>query len=143
MVHQLEGKTLIRNILKEVQGESYSFSDALPALTFYQKKAIQPTGWNAMLEISSSFKLPITGYVKISQYKLNKRWDTVYAHDPNVNIMRETSYHMNDEAQTEIKKEDIIDGYRYGTTLIPFSAEDKANMSYKSAEKRNKSFRIY
>lgn len=135
MVHQLEGKTLIRNILKEVQGESYSFSDALPALTFYQKKAIQPTGWNAMLEISSSFKLPITGYVKISQYKLNKRWDTVYAHDPNVNIMRETSYHMNDEAQTEIKKEDIIDGYRYGTTLIPFSAEDKANMSYKSAEK--------
>ncbi|XP_023235684.1 X-ray repair cross-complementing protein 5-like [Centruroides sculpturatus] len=134
-VQQLKGKALIRSMLKEVQGEAYSFSDALPALTYYQKKAVQPAGWNAMLEISSSFKLPITGYVKITQYKLGKRWDTVFALDPNVNIIRETSYHMNDEAQTEIKKEDIIAGYRYGTTLVPFSEEDKANMAYKSSEK--------
>ena len=41
--------------------------------------------------------------------------------DPTAAVMSEISYNKDDDAQTVVEEEDIISGYRYGTTLVPFS----------------------
>ncbi|XP_022238989.1 X-ray repair cross-complementing protein 5-like [Limulus polyphemus] len=131
---QLAGEALLQRILDETNGEAYSFSEALPALTNYQKKNIQSAGWNSPLEIAGNLRIPVTGYIKASEFKL-KSWKTACAQRPEVKVLRETTYHMNDEAQTEVPKQDTIPAYRYGTTLVPFSEEDKVNMEYKTGDK--------
>ncbi|XP_076326989.1 X-ray repair cross-complementing protein 5-like isoform X2 [Tachypleus tridentatus] len=131
---QLSGEALLQRILDETNGEAYSFSEALPALTNYQKKNVQSAGWNSPLEIARNLRIPITGYIKASEFKL-KPWKTACAQRPEVKVLRETTYHMNDEVQTEVLKQDTVLAYRYGTTLVPFSEEDKVNMEYKTGDK--------
>lgn len=44
--------------------------------------------------------------------------------DENAVVISETSFHKKDENQTVVEKEDVISGFRYGTTLVPFGEED-------------------
>lgn len=41
--------------------------------------------------------------------------------DSGAHIESETSYIRQDENQTVVEREDVIEGYRFGTTLVPFS----------------------
>lgn len=48
-------------------------------------------------------------------------WKKMYALEETARVERETSYFKKDENQTPIDKEDTIRGYRFGSTLVPFS----------------------
>lgn len=134
----VSGEAIIKDILKKTNGSSFTFEEAVPILSFFKKRNVRPTPWKVNLELGSSLKLPVCCYLKIKKYT-PKSWKKIYLHDKNSKLLIERSYHKNDEAQTEVEKAETVEAYRYGSTLVPFSAEDKFTMAYKSG---GKSFKI-
>jgi len=59
-------------------------------------------------------------YIQITSATLPS-WKTVSAVDKEANIESERSYIRQDECQTVIEREEVIEGYKFGTTLVPFS----------------------
>ncbi|XP_053382453.1 X-ray repair cross-complementing protein 5-like [Mercenaria mercenaria] len=129
---QQAGTALIKYILDEVDGECYSFSEALPALAYFQSRQVRPTAWKCPLEIGPDLKIPINGYVKLKDFKLKQSWKKVYAKDTDMEVGTLRTYHKNDEEETEVDKEDMVEGHRYGNTLVPMTDDDKLNMKYKA-----------
>ncbi|XP_021378174.1 X-ray repair cross-complementing protein 5-like [Mizuhopecten yessoensis] len=129
---QRAGEAMLRHILQEVDGECYSFSEALPALSSFQSRQIKQTAWKCQLEITSGIRIPICSYAKLKDFKLKQSWKRVYAKEPSEEVGTLRTYHMNDEEETEVDREDMIEGHRYGNTLVPMSEDDKANMKYKA-----------
>ncbi|CAC5383189.1 XRCC5 [Mytilus coruscus] len=62
---QRAGEAMLKHILQEVDGECYSFSEALPALSYFQTRQIRQTAWKCQLEITSNLKIPVCSYVKV------------------------------------------------------------------------------
>jgi hypothetical protein len=48
-------------------------------------------------------------------------WKTTSTVEEGVRVESETSYIRQDENQTVIEKEDVIEGFSFGSTLVPFS----------------------
>jgi hypothetical protein len=48
-------------------------------------------------------------------------WKTTSAVEEGARVESETSYIRQDENQTVIGREDVIEGFSFGTTLVPFS----------------------
>jgi hypothetical protein len=48
-------------------------------------------------------------------------WKTVSAVDQEASIESETSYIRQDESQTVVERQEVIEGFKFGTTLVPFS----------------------
>jgi hypothetical protein len=48
-------------------------------------------------------------------------WKTTSSLEEGARIESETSYIRQDENQTVIEREDVIEGFSFGTTLVPFS----------------------
>ncbi|XP_074656219.1 X-ray repair cross-complementing protein 5-like isoform X2 [Tubulanus polymorphus] len=130
---QIAGERMIRHILKQVEGDSYSFSEALPALSFFQTRQVKQTAWKCQLDIAGQLKIPVCAYTKVTEAKVKSMKD-VYAKDADAEIQKERTFHLNDEAETEVEADDTVQGHRYGSTLVPFSKEDAENMKY-TAEK--------
>ncbi|KAL3890820.1 hypothetical protein ACJMK2_003097 [Sinanodonta woodiana] len=128
---QRAGQAMLRHILQQVDGECYSFSEALPALSYFQTRQIRQTAWKCQLEIGS-MQIPICGYTKVKEFKLKQSWKRVYARDPDLEVGTLRTQHKNDEEETEVEKEDMVEGHRYGNTLVPMSEDDKENMKYKA-----------
>ncbi|WAR17053.1 XRCC5-like protein [Mya arenaria] len=129
---QRAGHALVRHILEEVDGECYSFSEALPALSYFQSRQVRPTAWKCPLEIGPELKIPINGYVKVKDFKLKQSWKAVYAKDPEMEVGKLRTYHKNDEEETEVDKDDMVEKHRYGTESVTIPEEDKGNMKYKA-----------
>lgn len=61
-------------------------------------------------------------------------WSRCHATDEAAVILKEKSYHKQDDQQTLVDEEDVIDGYRYGTTLVPFSGTIQIGHSLMSSQ---------
>jgi len=48
-------------------------------------------------------------------------WKTVSSVDKGASIESEKSYIRQDESQTVVEREEVIEGFKFGTTLVPFS----------------------
>ncbi|BFZ21576.1 hypothetical protein BsWGS_24615 [Bradybaena similaris] len=128
---QRAGEALLKHILDQVSGECYSFSEALPALSYFQSRQIKPIAWKCKLEIGN-LDIPVNGYGKVKDFKLKQSWKRVYAQDTDVVPGTLRTYHMNNEEETEVEKTDMVEGYRYGKDIVPMSEDDKENMKYKA-----------
>ncbi|GFO44853.1 X-ray repair cross-complementing protein 5-like [Plakobranchus ocellatus] len=128
---QKSGEALIRHMLDQTSGECYSFSEALPALSYFQSRQVKPMAWKCKLEIGN-MEIPINGYAKVKDFKLKQTWKKVYAQDTTVTPSNLRTYHMTNEEETEVEKEDMVEGYRYGNTIVPMSEDDKDSMKYKA-----------
>ncbi|XP_042886525.1 X-ray repair cross-complementing protein 5-like isoform X2 [Penaeus japonicus] len=131
---QLAGEALITRIVSEVDGIICSFDEAIPQLIFFQKKSAGSANWNTVLDIGPDFQIAITGKIKIKHATV-PTWKKMHAHDESAAIISETSYHRHDDAQTAVDEAEVIMGYKYGTTLVPFSDED-AQMKFSSDSPR-------
>uniref|UniRef100_A0A2K6PH08 X-ray repair cross-complementing protein 5 n=1 Tax=Rhinopithecus roxellana TaxID=61622 RepID=A0A2K6PH08_RHIRO len=68
--------------------------------------------------------------------RVKKTWTVVDAKTlKKEDIQKETVYCLNDDDETEVLKEDIIQGFRYGSDIVPFSKVDEEQMKYKSEGK--------
>lgn len=134
---QKEGMKMVRHImlsLDEDEGldEVYSFRNAIEQLCMFKRIERRPMAWPCQLTIGSALSIRIVGYKAVTEEKLKKMWITVDAQtNKRDDVKRETVYCLDDDNETEVQKDDTIQGFRYGSDIVPFSKVDQDQMKYK------------
>uniref|UniRef100_A0A1A8J444 X-ray repair cross-complementing protein 5 n=2 Tax=Nothobranchius kuhntae TaxID=321403 RepID=A0A1A8J444_NOTKU len=120
--------------LDEEEGleQVYTFRNAIEQLCMFKRIERKPMAWPCQLTIGSSLSIRIVGYKAVTEERLKKMWVTVDAQSSKKDdVKRETVYCLDDDNETEVMKEDIIQGFRYGSDIVPFSKVDQDQMKYK------------
>ncbi|XP_067935362.1 X-ray repair cross-complementing protein 5-like isoform X2 [Watersipora subatra] len=128
--NQSKSESIVQQIVNELDGCAYDFREALAAVSIFEGKKKNSMAWNPDLVIGSSVRIPISGFKWVTREALPS-FKKCSVRNPNEEIKREYDTFLPDDTSTEVDKEDIIKGYRYGTDLVPFTADDMANMKYK------------
>ncbi|XP_047401758.1 X-ray repair cross-complementing protein 5 isoform X1 [Sciurus carolinensis] len=138
---QKEGIQMVKKVMISLEGEDgldeiYSFRESLRQLCVFKKIERRSMPWSCQLTIGSNLSIKIVAYKSIMQEKIKKTWMVVDARSlKKEDIQKETVYCLNDDDETEVPKEDTIQGFRYGSDIIPFSKVDEEQMKYKSEGK--------
>ncbi|XP_064167548.1 X-ray repair cross-complementing protein 5 isoform X2 [Anguilla rostrata] len=135
---QQNGVELVRKIMTSLDDEGgldevHTFSDAIQKLSIFKRIERRPMGWPCQLTIGESLSIRIVGYKAVTEEKIKKTWSIVDAQTHHKeDVKRETVYCLEDDNETEVTKEDTIQGFRYGSDIVPFSKVDQEQMKYKS-----------
>lgn len=134
---QKEGLDMVKHImlsLDEEEGldEIYTFRNAIEQLCMFKRIERRPVSWPCQLTIGSALSIRICGFKAVTEEKLKKAWMTVDAQsNQKEDVKRETVYCLDDDNETEVDKDDVIQGFRYGSDIVPFSKVDQDQMKYK------------
>ncbi|XP_032818808.1 X-ray repair cross-complementing protein 5 isoform X1 [Petromyzon marinus] len=134
---QHKGVKVLKDLLLGPEGEPeldevYTFSNGLERLSFFKRMERQPYPWPCTMTLGANLTIRITGYKAVTLETPKKAWTTVEAQSKRKeDIKQETVYCLFDENEKEIGEDDLIQGYRYGSDIIPFSKEDESQMKYK------------
>jgi len=126
-VVQRAGRALAATVVAAVDGIMCGFEAALPQLEYFEKRGTTSANWNAVLEIGEDLKIPVVGRIMVKR-ATPPTWQRGLA-DATATATKERSHHLLDEAMTPVEEEDTVEAYRYGTSLVPFTEEDRA-LSY-------------
>ncbi|XP_062972775.1 X-ray repair cross-complementing protein 5 isoform X2 [Elgaria multicarinata webbii] len=135
---QKEGLQMVRKLMLSLDEEEglediYTFRESLERLSIFKKVERRPMPWPCQLTIGSKLSIRIVGYKSFTEEKAKKTWMVVEAKTKKKeDVQKETVYCLNDDDETEIQKEDVIQGFRYGSDIVPFSKVDEEQMKYKS-----------
>ncbi|XP_003785139.2 X-ray repair cross-complementing protein 5 [Otolemur garnettii] len=138
---QKEGIQMVKRVMMFLDGkdgldEIYSFSDSLRQLCVFKKISRSSMPWSCLLTIGSNLSIRIVAYKSMLHENVKKTWTVVDARTlKKEDIQKETVYCLNDDDETEVLKEDTIQGFRYGSDIVPFSKVDEEQMKYKSEGK--------
>ncbi|XP_074684923.1 X-ray repair cross-complementing protein 5 isoform X3 [Strix aluco] len=125
---------IIDNLKKT--GISLQFLESLERLSMFKKIERRPMAWPCQLTIGSNLSIRIVAYKSITEEKVKKMWTVVDAKTLRKDdVQKETVYCLNDDDETEVQKDDTIQGFRYGSDIVPFSKEDEEQMKYKTEAK--------
>lgn len=122
---------VVYNLWHQVGGESYTFAEIRPALAHFETRAVAQRGWRVDLRIGDSFALPVEGYVKVKETR-PPPLISLYAADPSIPIRASANYLPMDEHPVPLDSSQVIRGYLYGDTLVPFSDADTAAIKLSS-----------
>ncbi|XP_070831636.1 X-ray repair cross-complementing protein 5 [Chaetodon trifascialis] len=134
---QKEGLDMVKHIMLSLDEEDgldeiYTFRNAVEQLCMFKRIERRPMAWPCQLTIGSCLSIRIVGYKAVTEEKLKKTWITVDAQtNQREDVKRETVYCLNDDNETEVQKDDTIQGFRYGSDIVPFSKVDQEQMKYK------------
>ncbi|KAF7479827.1 hypothetical protein GHT09_009004 [Marmota monax] len=132
---------MVKNVMMSLEGEDgldeiYSFRESLRQLCVFKKIERRSMPWSCQLTIGSNLSIKIVAYKSITLEQIKKTWMVVDARTlKKEDIQKETVYCLNDDDETEVPKEDTIQGFRYGSDIVPFSKVDEEQMKYKSEGK--------
>ncbi|MGH0117535.1 UNVERIFIED_CONTAM: hypothetical protein FKN15_038055 [Acipenser sinensis] len=135
---QKECLEMVRKVmtsLDEEEGldEVHTFSESMEQLSIFKKIERRPLAWPRQLTIGSSLTIRIVGYKAVTEEKMKKSWEVVDARTlRKEDVQRETVFCLNDDNETEVPMDDIIQGFRFGSDIVPFSKVDQEQMKYKS-----------
>jgi len=111
------------------------FENALNMVSYFAPKPKAIRGQPFQLQLSESFKIDLQLFVKVSEEKFIPKFNQVTDNNEHVSKIRQYEQVVNEvnideggnsEAKTvTVGKGDIIKGYHYGTSIIPFSKADK------------------
>ncbi|XP_065527613.1 X-ray repair cross-complementing protein 5 isoform X2 [Lathamus discolor] len=138
---QEEGIDVVRKLMHALDEEGgleeiYTFRESLEHLSMFKKIERRPMAWPCQLTIGSNLSIRIVAYKSVTEEKVKKVWTTVDAKTLRKDdVRRETVYCLNDDDETEVQKDDTIQGFRYGSDIVPFSKEDEEQMKYKTEAK--------
>ncbi|XP_063790031.1 X-ray repair cross-complementing protein 5 isoform X2 [Pseudophryne corroboree] len=138
---QKDGIQMVRKIMLSLEGEEgldevYPFRESLEKLSIFKKIERRPMPWPCLLTIGSNLSIRIVGYKCVTQEKVKKSWANVDAKTlKKDDVQKETVFCLNNDEETEVQKDDTIQGYRYGSDIIPFSKVDQEQMKYKTESK--------
>ncbi|XP_068428249.1 X-ray repair cross-complementing protein 5 [Clinocottus analis] len=111
--------------------EIYSFRNAIEQLCMFKRIERKPMAWPCQLTIGSCLSIRIVGYKAVTEEKLKKSWTTIDAQtNKKDDVKKETVYCLDDDNETEVQGEDTIQGFRYGSDIVPFSKVDQEQMKY-------------
>ncbi|XP_029314830.1 X-ray repair cross-complementing protein 5 [Cottoperca gobio] len=131
------GLNMVKHIMLSLDEEDgldqiYSFRKAIEQLCMFKRVERRPMAWPCQLTIGSCLPIRIVGYKAVTEEKLKKTWSTVDAQTyQKDDVKRETVYCLDDDDETEVQKDDTIQGFRYGSDIVPFSKVDQDQMKYK------------
>nr|XP_057938483.1 X-ray repair cross-complementing protein 5 [Doryrhamphus excisus] len=134
---QKSGLEMVKHImlnLDEQEGldQIYTLRNAIEQLHMFKCIERRPMAWPCQLTIGSSLSIRIVGFKAVTEEKLKKTWLTVDAQsNQKDDVKRETVYCLDDDNETEVPKDDIIQGFCYGSDIVPFSKVDQEQMKYK------------
>uniref|UniRef100_A0A182W904 Ku domain-containing protein n=1 Tax=Anopheles minimus TaxID=112268 RepID=A0A182W904_9DIPT len=126
----------LKEALKSTNGTLSNINLAERVLTFFDPKVVRPTPWNSVLSIGTKVKLSISAYVMISEQKGLGSFKVDSADDENGTtntVGMKTQYFLNDK-QIDISMQDIIMGYMYGSTAVPY--DNTIDIEYRSGDSR-------
>ncbi|NXW63205.1 XRCC5 protein, partial [Eurystomus gularis] len=138
---QKEGINVVRKLMYTLDEEGgleeiYTFRESLERLSMFKKIERRPMAWPCQLTIGSNLSIRIVAYKSVTEEKLKKIWTVVDAKTHKKDdVQKETVYCLNDDDETEVQKDDTIQGFRYGSDIVPFSKEDEEQMKYKTEAK--------
>uniref|UniRef100_A0A672JL23 X-ray repair cross-complementing protein 5 n=1 Tax=Salarias fasciatus TaxID=181472 RepID=A0A672JL23_SALFA len=130
---QKEGVDMVKHIMLSLdeEDEVFAFAECFQ-LSMFKRIERRPMPWPCQLTIGSSICIRIVGYKAVTEEKLKKVWMTVDAQtNQKDDVKRETVYCLDDDNETEVQKDDTIQGFRYGSDIVPFSKVDQDQMKYK------------
>lgn len=134
---QQQGLDMVKHIMLSLDEEDgldevYSFRNALEQLYMFKRIERRPMAWPCQLTIGSSLSIRIVGYKAVTEEKLKKTWFNVDAQSSQKDdIKKETVYCLDDDNETEVQPDDTIQGFRYGSDIVPFSKVDQDQMKYR------------
>uniref|UniRef100_A0A3B4WZ92 X-ray repair cross-complementing protein 5 n=2 Tax=Seriola lalandi dorsalis TaxID=1841481 RepID=A0A3B4WZ92_SERLL len=134
---QRQGLDMMKHMLLSLDEEDgldqiYTFRNAIEQLCMFKRIERRPMAWPCQLTIGSSLSIRVVGYKAVTEEKLKKMWITVEAQTTmKEDVKRETVYCLDDDNETEVQKDDTIQGFRYGSDIVPFSKVDQEQMKYK------------
>ncbi|KAM4698232.1 X-ray repair cross-complementing protein 5 [Rhinophrynus dorsalis] len=138
---QKVGTQMVRKIMFSMEGEDglddvYTFRDSLDKLSIFKKIERRPMAWPCQLTIGSNLSIRIVGYKSVTEERVKKSWAVVDAKTlKKEDVQKETVYCLNNDEETEVQKDDTIQGFRYGSDIVPFSKVDQEQMKYKTEGK--------
>uniref|UniRef100_A0A8D0HCF9 X-ray repair cross-complementing protein 5 n=1 Tax=Sphenodon punctatus TaxID=8508 RepID=A0A8D0HCF9_SPHPU len=138
---QKGGLGMVRKLMFALEEEGgldeiYTFRDCLEQLSMFKKIERRPMAWPCQLTIGSNLSVRIVAYKSVTEEKVKKSWMVVDAKTlKREDVQKETVYCLNDDDETEVQKDDIIQGFRYGSDIVPFSKVDEEQMKYKTEGK--------
>ncbi|NWU53624.1 XRCC5 protein, partial [Dromas ardeola] len=138
---QKEGINVVRKLMHTLDEEGgleeiYTFRESLERLSMFKKIERRPMAWPCQLTIGSNLSIRIVAYKSVTEEKVKKIWTVVDAKTLRKDdVQKETVYCLNDDDETEVQKDDTIQGFRYGSDIVPFSKEDEEQMKYKTEAK--------
>lgn len=136
---QEKSENLLKTMTTDLDAIICSFEDAIEQLLFHKRKSTKPMPWNIDLCIGSKIAIPVSGYGKIRDDKTVGQWRKCYKNptDGNFstgNLSSKKNYFLKEDNTAYVDELDIVRGYLYGQTIIPFTKMD-AEMEYKSGSK--------
>ncbi|XP_021255621.1 X-ray repair cross-complementing protein 5 [Numida meleagris] len=141
IAQQKEGVDVVKRLMHTLDEEGgleeiYTFRESLERLAMFKKIERRPVAWPCQLTIGSNLSIRIVAYKSLIEEKVKKIWTVVDAKTlKKEDVQRETVYCLNDDDETEVQKDDTIQGFRYGSDIVPFSKEDEEQMKYKTEAK--------
>ncbi|XP_072117243.1 X-ray repair cross-complementing protein 5 [Mobula birostris] len=135
---QKEGIKMVKRVMLSLDEEGgldevFTFRESVEQLSIFKKIGRKPTAWPCQLTIGSRITINIVAYKAVTEEKLKKTWISVDAKSlRKEDVRRETVYCLNDDNETEVTREETIQGFRYGSDIIPFSQVDQEHMKYKT-----------
>ncbi|XP_072324421.1 X-ray repair cross-complementing protein 5 [Scyliorhinus torazame] len=135
---QKEGANMVRKMMLSLDEEGgldevFTFRESMERLSIFKKIGRKPMAWPCQLTIGSGITINIVGYKAMTEEKVMKCWTSVDAKTlRKEDVRRETVYCLNDDNETEVIKDHTIQGFRYGSDIIPFSQVDQEQMKYKT-----------
>nr|XP_060629911.1 X-ray repair cross-complementing protein 5 isoform X1 [Anolis sagrei ordinatus] len=135
---QKKGLQMVRKLMFALDKEDgleeiYTFRESLEQLSMFKKVERRPMPWPCQLTIGSKLSIRIVAYKAFTEERTKKSWMVVDAKTSKKDdLQKETVYCLNDDDETEIQKEDVIQGFCYGSEIIPFSKVDEEQMKYKT-----------
>ncbi|NXO72419.1 XRCC5 protein, partial [Phainopepla nitens] len=138
---QKQGIDVVRKLMYTLDEEGgleeiYTFRESLERLSMFKKMERKPMPWPCQLTIGPDLSIRIVAYKSVTEEKVKKLWAIVDAKTlRKEDVQKETVYCLNDDDETEVQKDDTIQGFRYGSDIVPFSKEDEEQMKYKTEGK--------
>uniref|UniRef100_A0A4W4H6N0 X-ray repair cross-complementing protein 5 n=1 Tax=Electrophorus electricus TaxID=8005 RepID=A0A4W4H6N0_ELEEL len=135
---QKQGLEMVKQVMTSLDDEDgldevHTFSEAVKKLSIFKPIERRPMAWPCQLTIGSSLSIRIIGYKAVCEEKFKKSWAVVEAESHQKDdVKRETVFCLNDDNETEVEKEKTIQGFQYGSDIVPFSKVDQEQMKYKS-----------
>uniref|UniRef100_A0A0M3I3G5 Ku domain-containing protein n=1 Tax=Ascaris lumbricoides TaxID=6252 RepID=A0A0M3I3G5_ASCLU len=138
------GERILSDIAKKVDGVVYSFREALPMLQHFVPRRVNIRGQKFLLELGEDIKLPLQLFKKNQEPDMKMNFAKI-DQTTGAEVKRQTIYERpigDDSSQSAtpnanasgpkiLRKEDVIKGYTFGATIVPFNEEDQKEYGWK------------
>ncbi|VUZ39078.1 unnamed protein product [Hymenolepis diminuta] len=134
--------TAFGRLLNALRGTSFNFQDVIDSggMCLLELTASATKPWKVELTIGGTdLRVPLQGHhilhsVRPPSLQSLLTGGSDLGPNSTSDIITVNTFHLLDEAQTEVDVTDTISGYRYGATMVPFTKEDKDNLKLENSK---------